>query len=79
MSPLPSLDCARLTGEYRLGSLANDRKGRRDRLATCHELEGRIAEYRAAIKKEPQFNRQVELNTMIKELEKELKMKTAGL
>ncbi len=76
---LVSLDCARLTDEYRLESVAVNRRVRRKRLAVCHDLEGRIAEYKAAIKKETQFNRQVELNTKMKELEKQLQKKAAGL
>jgi hypothetical protein len=76
---LIALDCARFTGKYRLESVADIREPRRTRLAACHELEGRIAEYRIAIKKEMQFNRQVELNTKIKELEKQLKIEAAAL
>jgi len=49
------------------------------RSASYAHLETRIAEYKAAIKKETQFNRQVELNTKVKALEKELQKKAAGL
>jgi len=52
---------------------------RRERLAVCHELEGRIADYRVAIKKEERFNRQVELHRKMKELEKQLQKLAAGL
>ena len=45
---------------------------RRDRLAACHEVQSGIAEYRAAIKEEIQFNRQVRMNTQIKQLEGQL-------
>jgi len=76
---LVALDCARLTGEYRLESAAAKRRVRRKRLATCHQLEIQIAEHKVAIKKETQFNRQVELNTKMKELEKQLQMKSARL
>jgi hypothetical protein len=76
---LVALDCAGLTGAYRLESAAAKRRARRDRLAACHDLKGRIDEIRAAIKKETQFNRQVDLNTKMKELEKQLKKKAAGL
>lgn len=69
---LIALDCAQLTGEYRLGSLTNNREARRERLAVCHELEGKIAEYRAAIKEEVQFNRKVELNAKIDQLKRQL-------
>ena len=70
---LVALDCARLTGEYRLESVAEKRAERRERLAVCHELEVDIAEQKAAIKAETQFNRQVELNTKIKQLEQHLR------
>ncbi len=69
---LLALDCARLTGEYRVETAAEKLKHRRQRLARCHELELQIAEYKSAIKKETQFNRQVEINTKIKKLEKQL-------
>lgn len=76
---LVALDCARLTGEYHIEGAANRREQRRRRLARCHELELQIAEHRAAIKAETQFNRQVELNTKIKELEKKLRYKATLL
>jgi len=74
-----ALDCAGLTGEYRLESAAEKRAARRERLAACHDLETRIAEHKAAINNETQFNRQVELNTKIKGLEKQLQKKAAEL
>ena len=69
---LIAVECARLSGEYRLESAAAKRQNRRKQLADCHELEVMIAEYKASIKKETQFNRQVELNTQIKRLEQRL-------
>ena len=63
-----ALDCARLTGQFRLESVAAKRQARRERLAACHDLEGRIAEHKTAIKKETQFNRQVDLNAEIARL-----------
>lgn len=74
-----ALDCARLTGEYRLESAAERREARRENLAVCHELEVQIAEQKAAIKAEGQFNRQVELNTQIKQLEHQLKTMVRNL
>ena len=74
-----ALQCAHFTGEYRLETAATRRQTRRGRLVACHELEGRIDALRAAIKKETQFNRQVELNTKMKELEKQLQIEAAGL
>ena len=76
MDRLVALDCARLTGEYRLESAAARRQKKRKRLVACHELEGQIAEYKATIKKETQFNRQVELNVKMKDLEKQLQKMT---
>jgi len=57
-----ALDCARLTGRYRVEASTKKRDNRRKRLAACHELEGQIAELKTAIKNEMQFNRKVELN-----------------
>ncbi len=76
---LVALDCARLTGEYRLEPAPATCATRSKRLAACHELETRIAEYKVAIKKETQFNRQVELNTKMKELEKKLEVRIKEL
>jgi len=41
-------------------------------LAACRHLEDRFAEHRAAINKETQFNRMVELNTRVKQMETRL-------
>jgi len=76
---LVALDCSRLTGEYRIKGTAVRREQRRYRLSRCHELELQIAEQRASIKAETQFNRKVELNTKIKALEKKLLDKSTGL
>ena len=74
-----ALDCARLTGEYRLETAAERREQRRNHLARCHELEVEIAEHKAAVKAETQFNRQVDLNTKIKALERELQAESSRL
>jgi len=76
---LVALDCARLTDEYRLESTATKSQVRRDQLAACHELEIQIVGHKAAIMKETQFNRKVELNMKMKELEKQLQAITAEL
>lgn len=60
-----ALSAARLSGSFEIGE--TDEK--RTHLATYRELSSEIAELRAAIRKEAAFNRQVELNTKIKELE----------
>ena len=79
MDRLIALDCARLTGAYRIESVPDRRAGRREQLAACHELEVRIAEHKAAIKKEARFNHQVELNARIKELEQQLRQRASEL
>jgi len=68
----------RLTGEVRLGPTTTQCR-LRDRPALCRELEIRIAGHKAAIKKETQFNRQVELNVKIRELEEQLQAIIAEL
>jgi len=72
-----ALDCAARTGRY--VSLGDRREARFAVLAVCRDLESRIAEERATLKKETQFNRQVEHNVRIKQMEKELKEKVAAL
>lgn len=76
---LLAMACARLTGEFRLPSGAEQRQRRPERLTECHRLEGEITRLRAEIRKETRFNRQVELNTRIKQLEHQLRQTTAGL
>jgi hypothetical protein len=76
---LVALDCARLTGEYRLEPIAIKRKVQRGQLALCHELEIQIAGHKSAILKEMQFNRKVELNMKMKEMEKQLQAITAKM
>ncbi|MBI9112743.1 DUF4391 domain-containing protein [Maridesulfovibrio ferrireducens] len=72
-------DCAQLSGLFRVESKATDPEERRQRLASCHELELNIAELRSMLKKESQFNRKVELNTRIKNTEKKLRQLAATL
>ena len=74
-----ALECARLTGEYRIEPSGKVKSRRADRLTDCIALEMQIAELRTAIKKETQFNRKVELNIKMKKLEQELEKKTAFL
>lgn len=76
---LLALACARLSGTFRVPSRAEQQRQRRETLTECHRLEGEISRLRAEIKKENRFNRQVELNTRIKQLEKQLQQATAGL
>lgn len=79
MDRLMALDCAGRTGRYQVESSAKTNQTRREYLAQCHYLENQIAEQRATIGKETRFNRQVELNTKIKNLEKKLQTITARL
>ncbi len=74
-----ALDCANRTGRFTLETGADRLEKRREILAACRDLELQIAEERAALKKETQFNRQVEQNVRIKELESELELKVAAL
>lgn len=76
---LVALDCARLTGSYSLHSTPDERRSRRENLAACHQLEIQIRELKAAIKKETQFNRQVEMHTNLKRLEAKLAALTSRL
>jgi hypothetical protein len=72
-------DCALLSGSFQVAPKADDPAERRERLATCHQLETQIADLRAALNKEAQFNRQVELNTKIKNAERRLRQLAATL
>ena len=76
---LIALDCAGLTGEYHLESTAANRQVRQKQLVVCHKLEIQIAGHRSDIMKETQFNRKVELNIKMKEMEKRLRTITAKL
>jgi hypothetical protein len=71
--------CADLSGAYRLETALERRGQRRARLTECRALEARIQGLRRKIRKETQFNRQVELNTQIKQLAQELRGKAAHL
>jgi len=74
-----ALDCANRTGSFDLEAAGDRSETRRQVLAACRDLEAHIAEERAALKKETQFNRQVERNVRIKKMEKELAQKVAAL
>ena len=69
---MTALDCSRLTGAWSLKENPQDYALRRESIAKCRELEAEISGLRAEIKKEEQFNRRVELNVKIKELEASL-------
>lgn len=69
---LTALECARLTSAFSLKENPQDFALRRESIVKSRELETKISGLRAEIKKEDQFNRRVELNVTIKELEKQL-------
>ena len=76
---LVALDCADLSGEYRVEPIPERRIQRLEHLAAAHALTVRISGLKAQIRKETQFHRQVELNTLIKELERQLATLSAEL
>jgi hypothetical protein len=76
---LIALDCADLSGEYRVEPIPERRIQRREHLTVAHALTVRISGLKAQIRKETQFHRQVELNTLIKELERQLRETLAHL
>ena len=76
---LSALDAARLSGNFSLHDSQDQQELRRKRLESCHAIEQHIAELRALLKKETQFNNQVELNTKIKHLEHTLRTESALL
>ena len=76
---LIALDCADMSGEYRVEPIPERRAKRRENLAVAQALTLRIGGLKTQIRKETQFNRQVELNTLIKQLERQLATLTAEL
>ncbi len=61
-------ECSLLSGTFTIGNAGH----RLEQLTRCREIESNISELRGQLKKSA-FNRQVELNTHIKELEQDLK------
>ena len=76
---MTALECSRLTGTWSQNENREDYALRRKSMAKCRELEMEISGLRAEIKKEEQFNRRVELNVKIKELEVSLNELTKSL
>lgn len=74
-----ALDCASLTGKYRLDNEEISQEARRQQLTVCHDIEGKIIKLRATLRKETQFNRKVELNVQIKQLDKQLQKESTSL
>jgi len=69
---LSALDAARLSGRFSLYDSVEQQELRQRRLDSCRAIEQQIAELRSILKKETQFNNQVDLNTKIKRLEHQL-------
>jgi hypothetical protein len=61
---------AGVTVRFEIGA-PESAEARRARPARCHELENRMRDLRGKIRKETQFNRQVDLNMEIRNLERE--------
>lgn len=61
-------ECSVLSGTFTIGKAGE----RLEQLTRCREIESRISELRGQLKKAA-FNRQVELNTQIKQFEQELR------
>jgi len=69
---MTDLDCARLTGAFPIHESKQNYALCRESLAKCHQLQAEINQLRTENRKEDQFNRRVELNVKIKELEQTL-------
>ncbi|MFC2099452.1 DUF4391 domain-containing protein [Candidatus Bipolaricaulota bacterium] len=74
-----ALECAIRTGRFVVEDDAARSESRKVVLAECRDLEARIAEERAAVKKATQINRQVEGNLRIQQMQTELGQKVALL
>jgi len=66
-----ALNCAHLNGTYTLEN-ALSREERIELLCRIRQAQQQLAELRAALKNESQFNRKVQLNVQIKKLAEEL-------
>lgn len=73
-----ALAASEYSGEFRLQPALTEEE-RREGLARCHEIERELTALRAAIRREVQFARQVELNMKIKKLEQRLASAVARL
>jgi hypothetical protein len=61
---ITAYNCARMTGDFRIDS-GDKTRVRREALGEIHALEQTQIELRAALKKESQFNRKVDLNVKL--------------
>lgn len=71
-----ALNCAQLNGTFTLDT-ALSRQERIDLLTHIRQTQQQLAELRAALKNESQFNRKVQLNVQIKKLAEDLEHDTA--
>jgi len=74
-----ALDASLLTGSFTLLTSGEEQAERLKRLAECRSIEQHISEQRALLKNETHFNRQLELNTIIKRLESRLRTESSRL
>lgn len=75
---LAGLETARYTGHY-VAKPTLDREQRRQRLEQLHALEQQLANIRATLKRETQFNRKLELNLQAKQCQQQLQALIAQL
>jgi IS1 family transposase len=75
---LAGLETARYTGHY-VATPMLDREQRRGVLQQLHALEQQLANIRATLKRETQFNRKLELNMQAKQCQQQLQALTAQL
>ena len=73
-----AFNCARLSGQFTLESLLS-REQRIENLNALRQAQQTLAELKAALKKESQFNRQVGLNVQIKQLTQAIERDKAGI
>tara|TARA_R110001583_G_scaffold122072_1_gene273332 strand:+ start:16785 stop:17537 length:753 start_codon:yes stop_codon:yes gene_type:complete len=66
-----NLNCGKITGTYSQGEPKAD-IDRRACLANIHKYQQQQSELRSALKKESQFNRKIDLNIQIKQLEQQI-------
>lgn len=72
-----SLAWAERTGRFSVATTEEHRQRQQEQMDKYRQLEAELTRLKAAIKRETQFNRKVELNMMIKRMEDELRQLTA--
>lgn len=79
MDRVLATECAQRTGVYRVSGSLDAVQDRFAALSSCRRLGAEITELRTRIRRETQFNRQVELNSKLKDLERRLHDQTKTL